>query len=164
MGIEILADVEGGSVDGLRPELLLVRPEFGLLCGSACPRHRDSALGFRRHGKVKENRGERWVRTDWMVDWSGCGGARSALTPALMPKRRASWVSLISLFMPPLAIVAAAARFFLCGEERPCALESGLDDIQLFASDYSNLVGPAQLLYLFLGRCNQIPARNTNST
>jgi len=109
LGIEILADVEGGSVDGLRPELFLVRPEFGLLCGSACPRHRDSALGFRRHGKVKENRGERWVRTDWMVDWSGCGGARSALTPALMPKRRASWVSLISLFMPPLAIVAAAA-------------------------------------------------------
>jgi hypothetical protein len=42
-----------------------------------------------------------------MVDWSGCGGARSALTPALMPKRRVSWVSLISLFVLPLAIVDA---------------------------------------------------------
>ena len=47
LGIEILADVEGGSVDSLRPEPLLVRPELGLLRGSACPKHRDSALGFR---------------------------------------------------------------------------------------------------------------------
>jgi hypothetical protein len=138
LGIEILANVEGGSVDGLRPELLLVRPELGLLRGSACPKHRDSALGFRSTArKSKGNRGEGWIRTDWMVDWSGCGGARSALTPALMPKRRASWVSLISLFMPPLAIVAAAASLsFRCCSSflslrgrkgRPCALGSGLD-------------------------------------
>ena len=31
LGIEILADVEGGSVEGFRPEPLLVRPELGLL-------------------------------------------------------------------------------------------------------------------------------------
>lgn len=30
MGVEILADVEGGSVDGFRPKLLLVVPELGL--------------------------------------------------------------------------------------------------------------------------------------
>ena len=30
LGVEIPADVEGGSVDGLRPELLLVLPELGL--------------------------------------------------------------------------------------------------------------------------------------
>jgi len=57
--------------------------------------------------RTKGNGGERRVLTDWMVDWSGCGGARSALTPALRPKRRVSWVSLISLFMLPLAIVDA---------------------------------------------------------
>jgi hypothetical protein len=44
---------------------------------------------------------------DWMVDWSGCGGARSALTPALMPKQMVSWASLISLFMLLLCIFSA---------------------------------------------------------
>jgi len=89
--------------------------------------------------RTKGNGGERRVLTDWMVDWSGCGGARSALTPAFMPKRRVSWVSPISLFMLLLCIVDALRKtatppltlelfaFFLCGEERKLKSEaSGL--------------------------------------
>jgi hypothetical protein len=168
LGIEILADVQGGSVDGLCPELLLVRPELGLLCGGAAsPPNMGPRLSVRvSRARTKGNGGERRILTDWMVDWSGCGGARSALTPALRPKRRVSWVSLISLFMLPLAIVDALrlllARsrtrtclgFFLCVEERkrrdqavwayntvgPCPL-------------FSRFVGPAQLRSAY-------PARN----
>jgi len=46
LGIEILADVEGGSVDGLRPELLLVRPEFGLRLDGGLERVRRREVGL----------------------------------------------------------------------------------------------------------------------
>jgi hypothetical protein len=44
LGVEILADVEGGSVDGLGPELLLVVPELGLLTLSLTPKRSTSWL------------------------------------------------------------------------------------------------------------------------
>jgi len=93
--------------------------------------------------RTKGNGGGRRILTDWMVDWSGCGGARSAFTPAFMPKRRVSWVSPISLFMLLLCIVDALRKtatppltlelfaFFLCGEERKLKAEAlGLIFIQ----------------------------------
>jgi len=46
LGIEILADVEGGSVYGICPELLLVRPELGLRLDGRLERVRRGEVGF----------------------------------------------------------------------------------------------------------------------
>ena len=77
LGIEILADVEGGSVYGICPELLLVRPELGLLCGArASPQTwiPGSALGFEGTDKGKRRRatGHGSLPIGW---WTGAGAA-----------------------------------------------------------------------------------------
>ena len=75
LGIEILADVQGGSVDGLCPKLLLVRPELGLLCGArASPQTwiPGSALGFRGHGQRETEESDGSLPIGW---WTGAGAA-----------------------------------------------------------------------------------------
>lgn len=93
LGIEILADVESGSVDGFRPEPLLIRPEPGLLRVGK-PHHQSpgfSALGFSRgRGEGKQRRVPcgRWPGSGaaargrpWRCCWRRSGARRGSRRP-----------------------------------------------------------------------------------
>jgi hypothetical protein len=82
LAIEILADVEGGSVDGLRPELLLVRPELGLLRGSAgAQTHRESQLSVRVSNSTEKVKGNRRGAGFVPIGWRPGAGAAARGRP-----------------------------------------------------------------------------------